>query len=544
MVKNNAEDQIQQTAIESNGRIESLYEQINMISRLVVTNADVQKILTHDYDGQAIAFSDRQSLMSIVNTIQANSDGINSFELYTNSQHRIMPLEDEKLSTRIDQKWINQADETKGRIVWIGQDPNNADYFLAIRRVTLMDRSYREGGYLLITINRNYFQFPTVDQQEDNIDQFSIVVDQHMQPMVSNYQGNIQEIVNSQSSTVQINDKEYMVTKQPSDVTGWTVLLLTPVSNLTKGITTIRTGIIASGLIGLVIFFICSFFLSTMITKPITKLTRTMQHASKGTLETNPEIASTNEIKELNSTYNQLVKETNHLIKMVYEKEIIRSRSELKALQAQINPHFLFNTLDALHWSLEEKNEEELSELVVAMSNLFRYTITKQSDDEWVDIKDEIQHIQDYMEIMQMRFGDRLQWRVSLPSEYETVRMPKLLIQPLVENAILHGAGNKIGQCTVCIIIEAAENRDYLKIIVQDDGPGMDEEKVASIMEALETGGVNSTSGKGIAISNVYKRLHLYYQDKIEEHFMIKSEVDKGTYIAFQIPINGGDQDV
>jgi two-component system sensor histidine kinase YesM len=335
-----------------------------------------------------------------------------------------------------------------------------------------------------------------------------------------------------------------MMTKQISNDTGWTLVILTPIKALTEGISVLRSGIIISGMIGFIIFLISSLFLSTFITRPIIKLTKTMQQASAGSLTMNPSVTTVNEINELNSTYNQLVKETNHLIKMVYQKEITRSRSELKALQAQINPHFLFNTLDALKWTLEDKDEEELAEFVVAMSNLFRYTITKQNDGDWVPIKDEIQHIEDYMEIMKMRFGDHLNWNLNMPLETGHVKIPKLLIQPLVENAVLHGAGNTMKPCTISVTIQPTADQEYLQLLVEDDGPGIHQEKLDSIKQAIQSGGVISKSGNGMAISNVHKRLELYYPDRLKSGLTIMSEVNIGTTVSFFIPVKGEENHV
>lgn len=540
LLKNNAEKQIQQVAIEANGRIESLYEQINMSSKLVITDEEVQRVLTAVHNRKDVSFSDRQRLMGHINRIMGNTYGIFSFQLFAGKQQRVLPLDEDSLLNRIDKKWINEANKARGRMVWIGEDPNDRNYFLAIRSINLIEKQYKNGGYLLISINRNHFTFANEIYENS---QYSILLDQDQKPIIQNYNGDITDIIENNENIVQLNQQDYMVTRQLSKLTGWTVLILTPVSELTEGMSGIRTGIILSGVFGALIFTISALFLSTIITRPIIKLTKTMQHAGEGSLTLNPSVSSINEINELNSTYNQLVKETNHLIQMVYQKEILRSRSELKALQAQINPHFLFNTLDALHWSLEEKDEEELSELVLAMSNLFRYTITKETDDDWVFLKDEIKHIADYMEIMKMRFGDRLQWHVSVPSEYAFVRVPKLIIQPLVENAILHGAGNKAGDCLISVTVEPVtrEGKEWISICVQDDGPGMDKERLEWIIQSMKTGGTSSVNGKGMAISNVYKRLKLYYKEIIDFDLMIESKVNVGTQISFEIPIDGGE---
>ncbi len=536
MLKNNGEKQIQQTAIEANGRLESLYEQVNTASKLVMTNDKIQDILSNTYLGKKVTFAELQQARSNVNTLQANTEGIFSFEFYSTKLGRLLPNDDTRLTTRIGTKWIQQAEEANGRLVWIGEDPRNSDYILAVRRVNLMSHDYANGGYLLVRIYHNYFQL--VNQDNNNIKQYSILLDKDLKPILSNYDGSIKPIINSKQSIISLNQKDYMVTKQSSKDTGWTLFILTPVKALTDGVGVLRMGIIFSGIIGFIIFFISSYFLSTIITKPIIKLTKTMQKAGEGSLSMNPYVPTVNEINELNSTYNQLVKETNHLIKMVYQKEIIRSQSELKALQAQINPHFLFNTLDALRWSLDDKEEEELADLVIAMSNLFRYTITKQTDSDWVTIKEEIKHIEDYLEIMKMRFGDQLNWQFNIASEWESVKIPKLLIQPLVENAVLHGAGNTVKPCTVTVSIQPSTDEQYLGIMIHDDGPGMDEDKLDFVKRSMQEGGGASMKGNGMAISNVFKRLELYYHAEIKRGLTITSKVNHGTTISFEIPVN------
>jgi len=538
LLRNNAEKQLQQVAVEANGRIETLYKQLNMTSKLVATNEEVQQLLTKEYRNKQVNFYERQELMSIVNTITANSDGIFSFQLFNSKRKRILPLGDANLITEPKDDWIKKANDAKGNLVWIGTDPNDKNYFLVIRRVNLMNRSFANGGYLLFYINRDYFQLANQVLKSDT-NQYFILQDQQNVPIITNYNDSSNVLMHNNRKIVYINEKEFIVTQNHSSVTGWTLFILTPIDTLTEGITVLRTSIIIAGIIGVIFFLVCSFFLSNMITRPIIRLTNTMKLAGDGSLALTPNMNSISEINELNSTYNQLVKGTNHLIQMVYQKEIIRSRSELRALQAQINPHFLFNTLDALHWSLEEKDEEELSELVVRMSNLFRYTISRSNEDEWVTIIEEITHIEDYLEIMKMRFGEELKWNITLPNLYENVKIPKLLIQPLVENSVLHGAENKIGSCNIEIIIEPVEESNSIRIMVKDDGIGMSKQKLKNIQDSLQQGGIPSGTGKGIAISNVYKRLLLYYKAE-KDVLVINSVENKGTIISFMIPIDGG----
>ncbi|WP_368659018.1 sensor histidine kinase [Metabacillus halosaccharovorans] len=536
LLQDNAEKQIQQTAVEANGRMESLHQQIDLLTRQVATNSTIQQMLQDESQGKLASFQQRQALVRLSNEYLTYTNGINNLEIYSADNRKLIPLDGEALNKRISQSWISEADRAEGKLVWIGQDPNEPYYYLAIRRVSLIDRWFSKGGYIVLQINPNYFEFSETRLNNE----YMILVDQNNKQISSNYNGDISPIIKEKEKTLTLNGSDFMLVKQTSSITGWTLYILTPVNEVMGGITVLRAAILLSGVFGFLIFSFFAVFLSTMITKPIFRLTKTMKKASEGELTLNPQISSTIEINRLNESYNQLVENTNELIQVVYEKEILKSHAELKALQSQINPHFLFNTLDAMYWSLDEKGEDELAETVLAMSELFRYTISNQKLDEWVTIKQELEHVELYMQLMKMRFGERFTWQVSIPSELETVPIPKLLIQPIVENAILHGVGNKVGSGFVHVIVELSSHPGYIKISVLDTGPGMETDTIKKIKGLLDKGKVSSLKGNGMALSNVNKRLNLYYKQHELNGINISSKRNEGTCVSFQIPINRG----
>ncbi len=533
LLKANAEKQIQKTTVQISERVDALYRQIDIISKQVITDAYVQQLLLDEVEGRTVNFDKRQALMKVMNGYHAYGDGIHSFELYQKDQSRLFPLNGTTLSHRIDPSWIERARAAGGKLVWIGTDPKDPKLYIGIRQVSLMDRWFSNGGYLLTRVDANYFRIKEAPSGEHS--EYMAILDRQMLPVFSNYDGALEEILVEHQKTMKIDDIDFIVSRETSTVTGWTTVILTPVSTVMQGLSVLKAAILFSGIIGFFIFSFFSFFLSTMITRPILNLIKTMRTARVGGLKPIAEGASTVEFAELNRTYNQMVENTNHLIGVVYEKELLLSQAELKALQAQINPHFLYNTLEALYWSLEEK-EEELAEVVVAMSNLFRYTISNPKlEEEWVFLKEELQNVEAYLQIMKMRFGDRLSWQVSAPPECR-VRIPKLLIQPLVENAILHGVGNKNGAGMVSVIVEDDKVASRLLIKVMDDGPGIDENTLNSIMQSLKLGKVSSVKGKGMAIANVHKRLQLYFKEYEDSGLCIESSISQGTAIAFIIP--------
>ncbi|MDN4525693.1 sensor histidine kinase [Fictibacillus fluitans] len=546
LVKNNAEKQIQQTAVEANGRLETLYRQIDTLSNQLVTNRTIQQMMQDTSEGKTLGPEKKKALLGVIQNFLAYSDGIYSFELYSQNGTKIFPYDDNVLSSRIDGKWILKADEEKGRLVWTGLDAKDADYSYAVRRVNLMDHWFKPAGYLLVRIANPYFQIKDSggDQKE-----YMLLLDRDSTPITSNYPGNTRNLIERSGNSVSIGRSEYMIVKEHSEITGWTLVILKPMSFLMEGLSVVRTSVLFSGVIGYVIFFVFSIFLSAVITRPIKRLTHIMKNAKMDELKFNPELSSTIEIAELNKTYNQMVENTNHLIQEVYEKELLRSQTELKALQAQIDPHFLYNTLNALYWSLDEKEEEELAEVVIAMSELFRYTINPAHHDEWVTVREELEHVERYLSIMKMRLGERLDWKIEQPYELANMRIPKLMIQPLVENAVFHGIEKQRKNGVIVVGAERAEHSETVIISVKDNGPGMDAQALAAIRQAIENGTYTPSKRLGIALQNVNKRLRLYFGKQERGALRIDSEKGRGTTVSFEIPLkeksdDGGKNDI
>ncbi|NHW38554.1 sensor histidine kinase [Paenibacillus aceris] len=547
LLNTKAETQMKQIASQANGRLEAIITQIDTLTLQAVNDTYLQQLFLSNVLGNAVSFSERQALMKIANHIQAYS-GVSNVELYTTDFVRLFPLDEQKLTDRVERNWIEQADKEKGKLVWIGDDPKDPGTVLAIRRINLIDRWFSNGGYLLVRINRSYFDFQNQLTDTGSHQELLVLADSSARPIITDGEvtEDISELMHTSSQTVTIKQKRYILVKQPSEQTGWTLMILYPVSDVTDGISVLRWAIIVSGAIGSVLFIILSFLLSMMITRPILRLMRAMRNTRQGVLTPNLTKSYTTELNDLNMTYNQMVDNINGLIKLVYEKEIIQSRTELQALQAQIDPHFLYNTLEALYWSLQDKDEEELADLVVAMSDLFRYVIGSPNKDEWVTMGEELEHIKRYLSIMSVRFGSRLEWKMDTDDMYNHVHIPKLLIQPLVENAILHGLEGKTDPGLITIRVEPSPLKaEELRITVSDDGPGMSEQTLQAVKDGMERGGAPSGKGKGMAISNVQRRIQLYYPVIPEgsRGLSIHSIPRQGTSVSFDIPIHKEEND-
>ncbi|MFD0671285.1 sensor histidine kinase [Cohnella sp. GCM10027633] len=543
MLKNNTAKHIQQTAVEANGRLEGILEQVDSLTTLVATNDYVQRLLLLEGEGRTATFSERQALPPLINTIQLYASGVKSVELYTNDRRRLFPLDEARLDEKVSEDWIRKTIEGQGGIVWFGIDPADRNTLIAIRQVSLIERNFATGGYLLVRMDRNVFAFddPSAGERERET---MLLVGADGKLLASNAEAVTDEdaslLTASDRQSATLRDRHYVMVKQRSAMTGWTLVILTPVHAITDGVSVLRATIVASAGIGTALFALLSLLLSTIITRPILKLIKTMRGARMGLPKPTELVSSTIEINELNHTYNNMIDNINELIRLVYEKELLQSRTELKALQAQINPHFLYNTLEALYWSLQEKDEEELAEFVVAMSDLFRYTISGPTRSEWVTLQDELDHIEKYLRIMKLRFGDRLSWAIDCPPAFGSAKLPRLLLQPFVENAVLHGVESKLGPGTVSLSVESSDDGERLYVTVEDDGAGMDEESLRMLEEALrdERDRLPASTGSGLGALNAARRIRLCYGDAPgPERLTVRSVKGRGTSIRITIPI-------
>ena len=215
------------------------------------------------------------------------------------------------------------------------------------------------------------------------------------------------------------------------------------------------------------------------------------------------------------------------------EEQVTREQKQLRKadfelLQAQINPHFLYNTLDAIVWSAEAGNQKQVVKMVGSLSEFFRSSLNKGK--ELVRVREELSHARSYLEIQQIRYQDILSYEIEVPEELFEYEIPKITVQPIVENALYHGIKNRRGGGKITITGEEGDN-DY-RIIVTDDGIGMDSERLAQLTEGLS--GKNPGDVKIYGLYNVNERIKLFYGE--EYGISIESEYDKGTRVVIRLP--------
>jgi len=276
--------------------------------------------------------------------------------------------------------------------------------------------------------------------------------------------------------------------------------------------------------------FVFSVIISGSISKPIRLLSNITKQVAKGDLSVRSTIQSGAEVKILSESLNIMIVKLSNLIEAVKVEQNNLRDAELKLLQAQINPHFLYNTLDAIMWLAEADKKQEVIDMVGSLSDYFRTSLSKGND--LITIEEEILHIKSYLEIQQFRYKDILDYSIDIPFSLYHYRIPKITLQPLVENALYHGIKNKRGKGNIFISGKLEEGK--LVLNVRDNGLGMTNERVHQIMSGLkEKGDRQETQFYGLY--NVNERLELYYG--IGYGLQISSTYTEGTTVEVLIPI-------
>lgn len=277
-------------------------------------------------------------------------------------------------------------------------------------------------------------------------------------------------------------------------------------------------------------------FTSRRIATPLKVLEKSMRKIEQSDFLVVEPVAesSQKEVASLSKSFNLMMSRIKELMDRIVVEQNAQRESELKALQNQINPHFLYNTLDSIVWLIENDKNKEASQMVVALAKLFRISISRGRN--IITIKDELEHARSYLIIQSFRYADAFKYEFDVEEEVLEYTTMKLILQPLIENAIYHGLKNRIDEGLIKISVH--REQDNIVFAVSDNGYGMKEEKIAQ----LYTNFYNPHLNDGVGLKNVYLRLVLYYGK--EADLQITSELDEGTTIKIIIPMKRSEQNV
>ncbi|WP_346354337.1 sensor histidine kinase [Azotosporobacter soli] len=327
-----------------------------------------------------------------------------------------------------------------------------------------------------------------------------------------------------------IQDNKYQIIYKASDYTKWKTVGVFSVNENLKEIINMRQYSILIALVTLVFSSVVAFFFTGSIAKPLGKLRVLMKKAEDGDLTVRFNSKYQDEVGALGNSFNHMIIKIGELIQLVYSEQKRKREAELKILQAQIKPHFLYNTLDTIHWMARERGANDIVAIVGALAKLFRIGLSKGK--EIITVGEELEHIRSYLLIQKARYEDKLNYEIIYDEEVLACRVLKVILQPLVENAIYHGLNARRGGGT--IVIKAEIKEDKLFFSVADDGMGMDEEKLAALNEIIA--GEREPGSIGFGVYNVNERIRLTFGS--EYGLRYHSVCGEGTTIEILHPLN------
>ena len=325
--------------------------------------------------------------------------------------------------------------------------------------------------------------------------------------------------------------EKYLVTRTDMKTTGWTLVSMVPYKSVMAETMAISGVMILAVVITLIVTLLLLNRILTGVVKPLKKLEKYMVQVNPDNMDQRMEILTDDEIGHLSMKFNQMMDRIRNLKEQVIEEQEDKRKYELQALQAQINPHFLYNTLDSIIW-MAETNDSNIVAMTEALAKLFRISLNKGNEE--ISLERELEHVKNYLIIQSMRYADKFTYEILVEPGVERCRTIKLILQPIVENCIYHGIKKKRG--TGKITIRAYRREQDLIIEVSDDGCGMPEEICRKILsDEIES---ENISGSGIGVKNVNERIQLRFGKKYGLSY--SSEEGVGTTVTYVLPYNEG----
>lgn len=329
-----------------------------------------------------------------------------------------------------------------------------------------------------------------------------------------------------------IKDVDYFIVYNTLKMPGWNIIGKVKLKEIMKSAYEIKTLTIVIECISILAIILLYSLISNTLTMPIRELRHKMKLVETGNLDVEAKFVNNDEIADLSKGFNvMLIKIKELMTKNLINQENLK-KSEFKAMQAQINPHFLYNTLDAIVWMTEADNKEEVVNITKDLSNFFRVVLSKGKD--WILISDEVTHVRSYLGIQKVRYRDILEYDIDINPEILHHRILKLTLQPLVENALYHGLKNKRGGGYIVIKGDKLDEGN-LVFEVKDNGIGMTEDRLEEVLAGISQEGIDIDMKSGFGLKNVNQRIKLYYGEQYG--LSINSKHNKGTSIKVVLPI-------
>ncbi|BBI31520.1 histidine kinase [Cohnella abietis] len=543
-VKANAQEYTLELVKQVNQNIKSYVNGMKYMSDLVANNRSVQQYLsTETFESLGEEKKQKETISNFLESMYMSRSDIASINVFGNDDRFISGRKDFELNPFMDiksMKWYQDAITANGADVVSSSHvqpiiKGHYPWVVSLSRELISRDGTQKLGVFLVDLNFNVLS----DMLKDiklGVRGYVFIIDSEgkivyhpqQQLIYSDLKTElIDKVLTNQSDSFTSkegsNSRIYSI--QDSDF-GWKIVGVSYVNELVANQKNTLLSFILLGLICIVIAVMVSVFLTQRISQPIKILENHMKEVEKGNFDIHVPVSRTIELGRLARTFNIMVSKIKELMTQAIADQEQKRVSEIKALQAQINPHFLYNTLDSIIWMAQSNKVKEITIMTSALSKLFRSSISK--GEELVPISTEVEHITNYLKIQQMRYSDKLDYLIEISDSLQDYLSIKLILQPIVENAIYHGIKKKRG--SGWIKIRSEETESDILLIVEDNGIGMTNEKCKSCLYPT----TKHTGSRGVGIRNVHERLQLYFGTQYGLSYT--SEIGVGTVVTIRFP--------
>ncbi|KRE64552.1 cache domain-containing sensor histidine kinase [Paenibacillus sp. Soil750] len=429
------------------------------------------------------------------------------------------------------QPWYKTITEADGRVVYIG--PHNQDYWkghklkkvFSVARVIKEPDTQQKLAIIMADADAKVFQ-RIIDDTKFQVNSIVAILDEELNPLFTSKTINDSLLTQLNANQTIINEgrnDSYFVIKGKLKQNNWQVIVLLPYSDIQSKFRWVYVVGILFGIGGLILTVTLFAIQSRRTTKPFQEMTNVMKRVQTGHLDMRVTIRGKDEISQLGLAMNTMINRLNDLIEREYRTQLGLKEAELRSLQAQIQPHFLYNVLNGILGLNRKGHKEEIESAILSLSHMMRYVLSKK---DMTRLSEELDFLRSYCALQKMRLGSRgFSYRIECVPELESIQIPKLLLQPLVENAIIHGIEPLYSPSelliTACLDKDEA-NISFVNLIVADTGIGFAEEK--------------SDKGNHIGLQNVINRMKLTYPGS---EINIQSVLEQGTVIKLTLPAKG-----
>ena len=519
----------------TNAEIDARLKEIEEHSVYILSNDNVQKLLQISNYQERLKYENEAK--SVINQALSAVSSIHSIQLYDRDGNLLFyksfkyyenAFKSQIMNTNIkDERVYERAKTLKGERFWTKLFPGS-DKLSMVRAVNAMG-SQDQIGILIININQDEIErlFRTLENMSTS---FLMLYEWDENIIYSS--GNTNELLISEIIKLAKTEKnsfwsygKYAYINYYSSLNDWNMLAMIPGEKLFAPINIIRniTVLIVAACFILSIAF--SIIIAYYMMQPVTTLRMFMEQVESGNLNIRYHSSNHNEISQLGYVFNAMLDKLNKLIRENTNKQRRIRVEELKALQAQIKPHFLYNTLDNVYWMAQLIDAKEICNILSALANYYRISLSKGT--ETIKIKEEISHVENYMTIQKIRYANKIDFGIQIPDEILDMYIVKLTLQPIVENAIYHGLRDLDRNGDIRISGRVVDG--IISIEVRDNGRGMSKEKIDRVIN-----GFNDNSKEGYGLSNVNERIQLYFGDNYG--ISINSVEHEFTSITVKLP--------